>query len=312
MAQRVREALNSNDYDLVFVFSSSMAQYVEQAVTVPRILDMVDVDSDKWLQYARNSSPLRSWLWKREAQRLAAYEEKIANEFSLTLLCTEPEADLLRRRVSSPKIQVLSNRVDEMYWDPMAVTVTSEITAWQPYVIFTGSMDYLPNEDAALFFYRECFPRLRETLPNIHFVIAGRNPTALVRRLSRDPAVCVTGSVPDIRPWLLGASVAVAPLRIARGIQNKVLEAMAMGLSVVTTSKTAAGLSPPLRGQLAIEDDAVAFARAVARLTRGSGSSPIKGIRTTLLTVLGRDAARTRLQCFVAEALKQAMHCGKA
>jgi sugar transferase (PEP-CTERM/EpsH1 system associated) len=296
MAQRVREALSSNGYDLVFVFSSSMAQYVEQAVTVPRILDMVDVDSDKWLQYVRKSSPPRSWLWKREAQRLAAYEEKIASEFSLTLLCTEPEADLLRHRVPSPKIQVLSNRVDETYWDPKAVTVTPEITAWQPYVIFTGSMDYLPNEDAALYFYRECFPHLRSAAPEVKFVIAGRNPTTAIRKLREDPAVCVTGSVPDIRPWLLGACAAVAPLRIARGIQNKVLEAMAMGVPVITNSKTAAALPESLVRVVDIEDQAVGFARRVGELARRRDSLPLQHVRDAVLDALGTVAARKELE----------------
>src|SRR6185437_15850642 len=109
MAERVTQALSSNSYDVAFVFSSSMAQYVEDA-KIPRILDMVDVDSDKWAQYGLHLNPPKSWLWKHEGQRLAAYEEKIAREFSLTLLCTEPEADMLRRRIPSANIQVLGNR----------------------------------------------------------------------------------------------------------------------------------------------------------------------------------------------------------
>lgn len=185
MAERIADAVKSNKYDLVFVYCSSMAQYVENAGSIPRILDMVDVDSDKWLQYALSSCPPRSWLWKREAQLLATYEEKIAREFSLTLLCTEPEANLLRQRIPTANIQVLSNRVDETYWDPEAVAVSPEIAAWQPYVIFTGSMDYFPNEDAVLFFYRECLPLLRKAVPDIHFVVAGRNPTPGVWRLKR-------------------------------------------------------------------------------------------------------------------------------
>jgi sugar transferase (PEP-CTERM/EpsH1 system associated) len=293
MAERVTQALSSNNYDLAFVFSSSMTQYVEFA-RIPRILDMVDVDSDKWAQYGLYLYPPKSWLWKREGQRLAAYEEKVAGEFSLTLLCTEPEADMLRRRIPTANIQVLSNRVDEAYWEPEATPVTPEIAAWQPYIIFTGSMDYLPNEDAVLQFYRECFPHLRQTAPEIRFVIAGRNPSPKVCRLVRDSAVCVTGSVPDMRPWLAGASAAVAPLRIARGIQNKVLEAMVMGVPVFANTKTAAALPSDLRERTIVEDEPAELARRLAQVLQSHRGCSGE-LRKAVINSLGSAASRVRL-----------------
>lgn len=298
MAEHVTQALSAQTYDLAFVFSSSMAQYVE-AARIPRILDMVDVDSDKWTQYALHSYPPKSWLWKREGQRLSVYEEKVATEFALTLLCTEPEAGFLRRRIPSANIQVLSNRVDETCWDPQAVTVTPEIAAWQPYVIFTGSMDYLPNEDAVLQFYQECFPRLRQAVSEIRFVIAGRNPSPKVRRLMRDSAVCVTGSVPDMRPWLAGASAAVAPLRIARGIQNKVLEAMAMGIPVFANTKTAAALPSGLRERITVEDEPTELARRLAQAVQDHAVAGSSELREAVINSLGSVAARDRLEALL-------------
>jgi sugar transferase (PEP-CTERM/EpsH1 system associated) len=254
MAKRIREAVAERKYDLIFVFSSSMAPYVERA-TQARLLDMVDVDSDKWTQYAEHTPAPRSWLWRAEGRRLAKYEQRWAREFSLTLLSTPSEADILRRNVPGAQIEELENRMDMGYFDPSTVAVPAEITACQPYIIFTGSMDYFPNVDAVLFFYREVFPSVRDAMPRARFVIAGRNPTRTVRQLAVDPAVWVTGAVADIRPYLRGASVAVAPLRIARGVQTKIFEALAMGIPVAVSCRAAGAVPEPLQHEIHVEDD---------------------------------------------------------
>jgi len=254
MAKRIREAIAERRYDLIFVFSSSMAPYVERA-SQARILDMVDVDSDKWTQYADHTPAPQSWLWRSEGRRLAKDEERWARKFSLTLLSTRSEADILRRNVPGAQIEELENRMDMSYFDPSTVAVPAEITAWQPYIIFTGSMDYFPNVDAVLFFYREVFPSVRGAMPRARFVIAGRNPTRAVRELAVDPAVWVTGAVADIRPYLRGASVAVAPLRVARGVQTKIFEALAMGVPVAVSSRAARAVPEPLQHEIHIEDD---------------------------------------------------------
>jgi polysaccharide biosynthesis protein PslH len=254
MARRIHEAVAKRKYDLIFVFSSSMAPYVERA-SEPRVLDMVDVDSDKWNQYADRTSPPKSWLWGAEGRRLAKYEARWAREFSMTLLSTRAEAELLRRNVPGAKIEELENRMDMSYFDPNAVMVPPEIAAWQPYIIFTGSMDYFPNVDAVRFFYHKVFNSVRVLLPQARFVIAGRNPTRAVRQLARDPAVRVTGAVPDIRPYLRGASAAVGPLRVACGVQNKVFEAMAMGVPVAVSTRAAKAVPECLLSEICVEDN---------------------------------------------------------
>jgi sugar transferase (PEP-CTERM/EpsH1 system associated) len=260
MARRVREALQSKNYDLVFVFSSSMAPYVESASDIPRLLDMVDVDSDKWAQYADRLRPPSSWLWRAESKRLAICEKRWAQDFSLTLLCTRAEAEILNEAVPGAKIEAFENRMDVDFFDPVSTEIPPEIRAWQPYIVFTGSMDYFPNIDAVTFFYGEVFPAIQAKLPSAQFVIAGRNPTNAIRKLACNPAVHVTGAVPDIRPYLRGASVAVAPLRVARGVQTKILEAMAMGLPVAASRKASMALPECLVEAIQVEDDPLLLA----------------------------------------------------
>ncbi|MGB8543325.1 MAG: TIGR03087 family PEP-CTERM/XrtA system glycosyltransferase [Candidatus Acidiferrales bacterium] len=260
MARHIQEALHSRNYDLIFLFSSAMAPYVESASDVPRVLDMVDVDSDKWTQYAGHAHPPASWIWRAEGRRLGAAEQRWVRDFSLTLLCTRAETEILKRAAPGANIDTLENRLDMAYFDPNSVETTPEIRASQPYIIFTGSMDYFPNVDAVTFFHREVFPAIRQNLPTAQFVIAGRNPTNAVRALGRDSSVHVTGAVRDIRPYLLGAAAAVAPMRVARGVQNKILEAMAMGLPVAASRKAAMALPEELMRAVHVEDDPTALA----------------------------------------------------
>jgi sugar transferase (PEP-CTERM/EpsH1 system associated) len=260
MASHIQEALRSRNYDLIFLFSSAMAPYVESASRIPRVLDMVDVDSDKWTQYAGHANPPASWIWRAEGRRLGAAEQRWVRDFSLTLLCTRAETEILKHLAPGANIDTLENRLDMTYFDPNLVETTPEIRLWQPYIIFTGSMDYFPNVDAVTFFYREVFPAIRQNFPKAQFVIAGRNPTSAVRVLGRDTSVHVTGAVPDIRPYLRGAAVAVAPMRVARGVQNKILEAMAMGVPVAASQKAAMALPEELMRGVHMEDDPLALA----------------------------------------------------
>ncbi len=308
MAERVSHALASRKYDLIFVFCTAMAQYVEHAEDVPRILDMVDVDSDKWAQYARRALPPAAWLWGREAERLGGYEGRIAREFSATLLCSEGEAGILRERGANGKIHVVAHMLDTDYLNPARIEVPAEIAAWQPYIVFTGSMDYLPNADAAKYFCREVLPRMRAQLPEARFVIAGRNPARSLRKLAANPAVCVTGSVPDIRPYLRGASAAVAPLHTARGVQNKVLEAMAMGLPVMASSKPAAALPRGLAAHLLVEDDPQRMAARLVDVMRHGPRPPLEWIRRAVLAHYSGLALQQQLESILHWAAERAGH----
>jgi sugar transferase (PEP-CTERM/EpsH1 system associated) len=241
-----------------------MAPYVEPWPDLPKIVDLVDVDSDKWEQFSRHSRAPLSWLWRLESRRLKNYEALIVRTVSNALICTDAEAQLLRSVAPQGKITVLQNRIDISYYRPEATSVPEQIRSLQPYAIFTGSMDYLPNVDAVQFFCHEVLPHIRSRVPNLQFVIAGRNPGKEVMRLAADPAVVVTGTVSDIRPYLRGAAVAVAPMRIARGVQNKILEALAMNVPVVASSVAAAALPRELAMLLAAETSPRRMADRVA------------------------------------------------
>lgn len=268
MERRIQKAVAEGGYDLIFVYGSAVAPYVQDVAHIPKILDLVDVDSDKWRQYARYSNFPVSWVWSAEAERLSKFEKQIVRDFSLTLVSTNAEAEILRSGGLNAPIEVLENRIDTIYFDPAAVNVPPEIAALQPYVIFTGSMDYFPNIDAVTTFCREVFPRVRDHVPNARFVVAGRNPATSVRRLARQPGVHVTGMVSDIRPYLRGASAAVAPLRIARGIQTKIFEAMAMDLPVAVSRKAAMAMPEYLRNEVQIADDPRDMASCLIPLLR--------------------------------------------
>jgi sugar transferase (PEP-CTERM/EpsH1 system associated) len=275
MAERIGAALRSASYDRIFVFSSSMAQYAEASAEIHRVLDLVDVDSDKWLQYAERSRWPWSWLWRREAATLGVYEASLVRDFTLTLVCTDAEAGLLRAKAPVGSIRVLENFVDVGQYDPGNWTAPAPIRAWQPYVVFSGSMDYRPNIDAALFFYQEIFPLVRRDLPQLRLVIAGRNPHPSIAALGSDPAVRITGGVTDMRPYIWGASAAIVPMRIARGVQNKILEALASGIPVVSTTAAAQALPLILRSLLRVADTPQAIAAAVIDLvTTGANKRP--------------------------------------
>jgi sugar transferase (PEP-CTERM/EpsH1 system associated) len=263
MAKRINRAVESESYDVVFVFGSSMAHFVEPWPQIPTILDLVDVDSDKWTQYSRQSATALSWLWRLEGKRLEECESKLVQTLSNTVVCTDAEAQLLRRKAPVGKISVLQNSLDTNYYQPDRVAIPDKIRKLQPYVIFTGTMDYFPNIDAVQYFAKDVFPIIRHHYPNARFVIAGRSPSAQVMRLAGNPAIHVTGAVPDIRPYLQGAVVAVAPMRIARGVQTKILEALAMDVPVVSSAAAANALPPELSVLLASESESRSFAGRV-------------------------------------------------
>jgi polysaccharide biosynthesis protein PslH len=306
MLQKVRSSFRSRNYDLVFVYCSSMVQYVPSDFRGARVLDMVDVDSEKWAQYGGRSGIGVSWLWKLEARRLAELERQAVEDCSAILVCTEQEAAALRRRVASPKIMVLENQLDTAYFDPKKVQVPTDIAVRQPYVIFTGSMDYYPNVDAVTYFHREVFPYIRSAFPQARLVIAGRNPARAVRRLARDAAVLVTGAVSDMRPYLRGASVAVAPLRVACGVQNKILEAMAMGLVVAVSKQAARALPKCLLSAILIEDDPRRLAEfLVARLQEGPRGFRAE-IRDAAVNYFGNSGWEERLEDILFRAIRLA------
>ena len=255
-------------FDAVVTCSSTTAQFVEgdDWASIPRVADFIDVDSEKWRQYASTASPPMSWVYAREARALLSFERRIASAFTRTLFVSEAEAALFARRApeAAARVGYYSNGVDTDYFDP-AADLPDPYPPGGPVVVFTGAMDYRPNVEAVTWYADEILPRVLAQRPDSRFWIVGSKPARSVRQLAERKGVTVTGRVPDVRAYLKHASVAVAPLRIARGIQNKVLEALAMAKPVVCTRSAAEGIDPSGGAVAGIADDAEGFAAATLR-----------------------------------------------
>jgi polysaccharide biosynthesis protein PslH len=259
----VKDVVQRERIEQAFVFSSPMAQYVLELPGVRTLVDFVDLDSAKWDEYARRHPWPLSAIYRREGQRLLAFEKFVAASADASLFVTREEAHLLSRvaPASAGRIVAIENGVDAHYFSPEHV-FASPFTGSEHPIVFTGSMDYWPNVDAVAWFARDVLPEIRQRDPQARFHIVGMNPGNEVRALQGD-AVTVAGRVDDVRPYLLHARAVVAPLRVARGIQNKVLEAMAMGRPTVVTSACAAVLTARPGFELETADEAAEFAAKV-------------------------------------------------
>lgn len=269
----VDQTVAAHKIERVLVFSSAMAQYADKYPNARRVVDFCDVDSDKWRQYADKKSWPMSWLYRHEARQLLSYERQVAREYDASLFVSAPEADLFRQLApeSDARIGFFSNGVDTDYFSPAAAGA-SPFKDGERAIVFTGAMDYWPNVDAVQWFAAEAMPLLRARFPDLTFYIVGARPTPAVLELARQPNIVVTGTVPDVRPYIAHARAAVAPLRIARGIQNKVLEAMAMATPVVVSPQALEGIEAEPGKELLLAQDAAGFADAVAVLLARSGN----------------------------------------
>lgn len=245
LQQWVDKVLSHEALQRVVVFSGPMAQYVSGKVPSGAItvFDMVDVDSEKWRAYGEKKAWPMSWLYRREADRLLTFERRMAAEFDGTVFVSREEAELFRRLApeSVGKITYRIQGVDSVYFDP-SLCFENPYPEGSRALVFTGAMDYWPNVDAVTWFVDEVLEGIRADVPEALYCIVGRHPAPEIRRLAERPGVWVTGDVPDVRPYLAHAWAAVLPLRIARGIQNKVLEAMAMQLPVIATPNAMTGI----------------------------------------------------------------------
>jgi sugar transferase (PEP-CTERM/EpsH1 system associated) len=248
------------------VYSSPMAQYLRKSQGLKRVADLVDVDSDKWRQYAADRPWPLSQIYERESRKLARFEREIAAEYDATLLVAPHEASLLRGMApeSARRIHHVCNGVDAEFFSPESA-FDSPFRSADEAIVFTGAMDYWPNVDAVRWFASEVLPIIRHRHPRAMFCIVGARPTVHVMRLAELPGVRVTGGVADVRPYLAHARLAVAPLRVARGVQNKVLEAMAMGKAVIASPQAAAGIDAREGQELVVATGRDGFAAAVSR-----------------------------------------------
>jgi sugar transferase (PEP-CTERM/EpsH1 system associated) len=221
---------NLPQLEVTVAYSTAMAQYAPDGV--PLLLDMTDVDSEKWFGYARTRR--FGWVYAMEGRRLRSQEVKWAHRAKTTTVVTEAEAALLRSIVPDARIRCSGNGVDFDYFDPERTPKLPELEG-RRFLVFLGAMGYHPNIDAVCWFSQEVFPELRRRNPRLEFLIVGRDPARAVRRLTGQAGVTVVGTVSDVRPYLAGSLAVVAPLRIARGVQNKVMEALAMGKRVMVS-----------------------------------------------------------------------------
>jgi sugar transferase (PEP-CTERM/EpsH1 system associated) len=252
-----------------------MAQYVAGMAKLRVVVDFVDVDSVKWEQYGRSRRWPLAPIYGREGRRLLAFERKVAADSQASVFVTRAEADLFRRLAPecASRVHEIRNGVDTAFFAP-SPNLTCPYGPEEDAIVFTGAMDYWPNVDAVSWFVREVLPEVAAIRPRARFYIVGMHPAASVVALARDPRVTVTGLVPDVRPYLHHARVVVAPLRVARGIQNKVLEAMAMARPVVVSAAAAEGLSGVPGKDFEVASDARDFAdKTIALLGQTEASA---------------------------------------
>jgi polysaccharide biosynthesis protein PslH len=260
LAERVRKRLINQEWDLIFVHCSSVAQYVEHVRDVPKILDFGDMDSRKWIEYA-NYKPLPlSWGYRLEGAKMMAAEQRLAKRFDLCTATTLAEWQTLEDYATGAATGWFPNGVDGEFFSPADEAYDGDT------ISFIGRMDYYPNQECMSRFCEQVWPILRLRRPNLKLLIVGADPSPAIRALGRKPGVTVTGSVPDVRPFVRKSAVMVAPLAIARGTQNKILEAMAMGVPVVTSRVAAGGVDAVAGVHLMVADSPVEQSDAIVRL----------------------------------------------
>jgi sugar transferase (PEP-CTERM/EpsH1 system associated) len=266
----VDATLAQRPVDTVFVFSGQMGQYVPADFAGRVVIDLCDVDSAKFADYACDHFWPRAVLDRREARLLALEEERLVRRADATLLVSEAEADLLRARLApaeAAKVAALGNGIDTALFDPLAVEPhPALLAAAGPHFVFTGQMDYPPNVAAVERVAERLLPAIRTRHPGASFHVVGRAPTERVLALDGTGGVCVWGEVPDVRPFVLAADLVLAPLTLARGVQNKVLEAMAMARPVVLSEEAATGIAAVDGEHFAIGRDDIQLVQTILTL----------------------------------------------
>ncbi len=279
MQQWTDRTLAQKNISKAFVYSSSMAQYIQSECLqsqndrassyddspLTRVIDFVDVDSDKWRQYAEKKSGIAKWFFNREYKLLALEENNICEQFTHSLFVSPDEAKLFSDKLPlalQAKVHGVLNGVDVKFFDPNADFSKEALVPNVPFISFTGAMDYWANVDAVLWFVEHVWPLVLAQQPKALFCIVGGNPSNDVIALTKKKGVVVTGRVQDVRPFIAKAVCVVAPLQIARGIQNKVLEAMALDKPIVVTTMAMEGINAKQSDSIMISDDKSSYAQA--------------------------------------------------
>ena len=293
------DVTSRREIDCAIAFSSSMAQYIVPLAGsgVRCVVDFCDMDSDKWRQYSTRFRGLRRWIYARESLKLRAEEAEIASRLDASVLISDDEAEIFCKDTGSDrnKVYTVRNGVDVAYFDPNR-HYDSPFRQQDNACVFVGAMDYWPNVDAVTWFLQDVFLAVRARNPAAVFFIVGSNPTRDVRELGQHPGVTVTGRVEDVRPYLRHARCAVAPLRVARGVQNKVLEAMAMARPVVASAAALEGIDFNGDTGISVCDEDRCWVETVGALLDGSGPvASVAGARRHVAARYSWDASGREL-----------------
>ena len=268
MQDALTEIVQQRRPDLVFAYGSGMARFaLEHPLRgIPLIVDFVDMDSQKWRELAERSAPPLSWVYRREATRLGTFEARTASIATANLVVNSKEAAVARLLAADAKIHVISNGVDIERLRP------EREPSNRPQVVFCGVMNYAPNHEAMIWFVRSVWPIVLSQRPDATLVIVGADPQrSLLALAAKQRSITVTGRVPDVRPWLWDSAIAIAPIHLARGVQNKALEAIAAGLPIIVTSAVAEGLPAVTMSATSIADDPETFASQIIELLSRTG-----------------------------------------
>ena len=247
MEAAVRRALAASDYDLVHLDSIHMIRAESIAGSSRCVYNWHNIESEVIARYsARESNPAKAWYARHTARKMQALERSILSSAFGHLVCSDRERDQLRAIAPEARIEVIENGVDAASFTPSNEPGSS--------LIFVGTMDYFPNIEAAISFARTVWPTLRQRFPHLRLAIVGANPAAEVRALSELEGVTVTGAVPDVRPYYRDAFAAIVPLRTGGGTRLKILEAMAAGVPVISSTLGAEGLAVSPNRDILIAD----------------------------------------------------------
>ena len=302
-ARRVREVLEQRSYDLIFVYCSSMGQFIPQPAPAPIVADFVDADSAKWAQYSRECRPPRSWLYSREARAVAATELNLGSRAILSLTTTAHDAkELCGPDAGRFPVEVMANGVEIA--EDADTKDSGSIVGLKPFVVFIGTMSYRPNADAAVFFAREILPIVRREYPGLNFVVVGRDPNRSVKRLAEIPGVTVTGRVPDVYVYLRNAEASVAPFRISQGFHNKIAESLAVGTPVLASKRAALGVGLSEHEGLFTAETPVQFAEKLNCLLRNSKLlHELRNSAATVRELLSWEARLGKLEQLMTQAI---------
>lgn len=259
MTSVIEGELEENEYDLIFVHCSSVAPYVA-TVKLPKIIDFGDMDSQKWLDYAKFKPFPFSMGYKLEGYKLERQEKWLARQFDYSSCTTKAELDTLQSFQVTENTFWFPNGVDFEFFKPDGKEYKKNT------ICFIGRMDYYPNQECVFDFCKNVFPAIKAKIPDATFTIVGANPTPKVKALANINGIDVTGSVEDVRPYVLRSAVNVAPLNIARGTQNKILESMAMGVPVIASPLAAKGIDAVAETDFLVASSPEDYVKAVLRL----------------------------------------------